>query len=193
LYYAWQAMFFGSFGRAAEVLTKAEHEQGPEGETIRQWANDFLPIVELIRLLNSRRPKPTYAFGTLSPTVVENVNKNLKICLTNITVPEMKGEWRKVQRPIKGRPGKFEEVEVYFIEPVWPEGTKHCVSRFSYGSKAGNSQCEACGHAIKNPWNWVPLLGTTPTGPVSLWVGHDCAENFFGCKVLDGEAEFLRV
>lgn len=160
--------------------------------TARQWAEDFAPIAELDRLLDSRRAKPEYVCKTLSPTVLANVGKALQIDLTSVAVPPMKGKWIKVNRPIKGQPGKFEEIQIYHIEILWPEGTKHCTSKFSHGSRAGNSQCEACGHAIRNGYNWVPLLATTPKGPVSLWVGRDCASKLFGCDVT-GDAEYARI
>jgi hypothetical protein len=49
-------------------------------------------------------------------------------------------------------------------------------------SAAGNEQCQACGHAIKSG-RFVPLVLDGKNGLCSLWVGRDCAERFFGCKV----------
>lgn len=70
----------------------------------------------------------------------------------------------------------------------WPEGTQHNKSRFFQSNN--HMQCQACGHAIQKPFNWVPILAyghsEKPT-PCSLWVGRDCAGKLFGCKV-EGDA-----
>jgi hypothetical protein len=69
---------------------------------------------------------------------------------------------------------------------LWPEGTTHRESRYAHGS----SNCHACGHQIRSPYNWVPLVAQTATGPVSLWVGRDCARNLFQAEVTgDGRYE----
>jgi hypothetical protein len=75
---------------------------------------------------------------------------------------------------------------VYEIIVDWPDGTLHNKSHFNYS--ANNQQCQACGHAIQNPFNWVPILAFNTTKvPHSLWVGRDCASKLFGCKV-EGDA-----
>lgn len=147
--------------------------------TAHGWAADFAPVAELIALLDSRRPIPTLVCKTLSPTVLANVGKSMGVALDSIEVPEIVWQWVKVM--IKGR-----EVEMPEPEILWPEGTRHNVSRFAQGT-AHNFQCHACGHAIKNAFNWVPLVAKTANGPVSLWVGRDCAKKLFNCEV-DGDA-----
>lgn len=64
----------------------------------------------------------------------------------------------------------------------WPEETRHGCSRFH--STNTNFQCQACGHAIHNMGNWVPVLVDNKAGnPHSLWVGRDCARNLFGIEL----------
>jgi hypothetical protein len=71
---------------------------------------------------------------------------------------------------------------------VWPEGTEHACSRFA--ASGSQNQCHACGHAIRNAFNWVPLVVENAEGvPHALWVGRDCAENLFGIKAT-GELEY---
>lgn len=154
--------------------------------TATRWCLDFTPVAELVALLDSRRPKPTIVCKTLSPLVLGNLSKTLSVDLRDVQGCPVEYVW--VDR-VNKKTGEKYQISVPYLK--WPEGTQHGVSRFSWGSKAGNKQCEACGHAIKDPSNWVPLLGTTPTGPISLWVGKDCAIHLFGCEV-DGSAEYDR-
>lgn len=170
-YHVNHAMQFGLFERAPKYAGSYE------------WAIDFAPVAELTKLLDSRRPKPTYLFATLSPTVVANVGKALGVKLSTIASPPV--EWNLVKRTLPN--GTV--VEVWEGKILWPEGTKHNQSKFAWGSRTGNDQCHACGHAIKNGHNWVPLVATGETTPISLWVGKDCASKLFGCKV-DGEGTY---
>jgi hypothetical protein len=195
LSYALIEMRFGAFGRATNVLVKLAGLGATEGPAsvkydVRRWAETFSPVAELVALLDSRRPKPTIICKTLSPSVVANLAGKLGMSLASVAVPPMKGEWRDVTRPIKGdRYGRNETVKVWHVEILWPEGTRHFRSRFANGSNAGNMQCEACGHAIRDPYNWCPLVATEADGiPSSLWVGHDCARKLLECEVDSGEA-----
>lgn len=185
------AMMFGSFVHAPKLLglavalkpyARTEAERAAL-QTARDWAADFAPVGALVKMLDARRPKPVIVCGTLSPTVAGNVGRAMGVDLATIEVPEMITRWE--ERTIKGQ-----QVEVAVVEIIWPEGTRHGVSRFSYGT-AHNDQCHACGHAIRNAYNWVPLVARTAKGPVSLWVGKDCAKKLFGCTV-EGEAEYAR-
>ena len=141
----------------------------------------------MLKLLDSRKPIPTLVCKTLSPTVLVNVGKTMGVELDSIAVPEI--VWKWVKRTGKG--GLVFEIAVPKI--IWPKGTRHNTSRFAKGT-AHNVQCHACGHAIKNVYNWVPLLanaaGFITPGPVSLWVGRDCARKLFGCEVT-GDAEWM--
>jgi hypothetical protein len=169
-------------------LCRDDEDRGLIAQAAR-WAQDFQPVAELIALLDATRVPPTIVMGTLSPSVVANLGKALEINFATIRYPEFKREWVWMDVPISGGKGKTQRVRVPVIEIIWPEGTRHCCSRFSFGSRAGNDQCQACGHAIKDPWNWVPLLADGPQGPMSLWVGRNCAGKLFGVKI-DGKAQY---
>lgn len=187
------AMSFGQFESAPKLRSLATNlvpfclvnAELDALATATQWCEDFIPVAELVSLLDSRRPRPTIVCKTLSPTVLENLNKTLSVDLRDVQGCPVEYVW--VDRINK----KGEKYQISVAVLKWPEGTQHGVSRFSWGSKAGNKQCEACGHAIKDSCNWIPLVGLTPTGPISLWTGKDCAHNLFGCEI-DGEAEYKR-
>lgn len=173
LYDAWSAMFFGKFAAAPSFL--ARNWDGAESNlkaTVIEWAADFDDIADAVATLDATRPKPVYFMKTLSATVLDNVGKAMGIDLKTVQMPEI--VWIKV----KGLDVKGKETWSWVPDIKWPEGTKHYTSKFSCGN-----HCEACGHAIKNPFNWVPILAYTTEGPVSLWTGKDCAENLFGCEV----------
>jgi hypothetical protein len=178
-------MKHGCFMSAPKLL---DNRAAPE--LLRQWAADFAPVAELVAQLDARRPKPVIVCKTLSPSVVAHLARQLGLNLASVEIPPMKGEWVTVTRPIRGdRYGNTETVQVWSITILWPEGTRHCRSKFSYGSRAGNSQCEACGHAIQDFYNWVPLMAKETDGIASsLWVGRDCARKLLDCQVDNGEA-----
>jgi hypothetical protein len=193
-------MLYGSFERAARHLTaEAKAKRDAQGEfmlslkpgstvanaTIERWAQAFAPVAELLARLDATRPKPVYVMKTLSPTVAENITAHIGIDVSTIRIPDMHGEYIEIE--FKG-----EKCRVYQIVVDWPEDTLHHRSRFMYSAKS-NSLCEACGHAIKDPYNWCPLLayGTDGKTPYSLWVGRDCASKLFGCKV-EGDAIYKR-
>lgn len=194
-------MQYGSYGRAAKHMgavglpaTATAAEFAAE-TMIRAWATDWAPIVSRLDALDAYRPKPVIVLGTLSPTVVAHVAGTLGLELASVAVPPMHGEWRWVTRPRKGaRNGEVELVKIWHVEIDWPAGTRHCRSKFADGSRAGNSQCEACGHAIRDPYNWCPLMLIESDGvPSSLWVGKDCARKLLGSDVVDsGEAVYTR-
>jgi hypothetical protein len=186
------AMMFGSTGHAPDCLVLADKltpfcvndTERTALATAREWAAAFAPVAELMERLDATRPKPVYVFKTLSPTVLTNVNAAMGLNLTTVREPET--IWVKVERLAKDGT-KF---WTWAPKIIWPEGTVHNTSKFAYGT-ANNNTCHACGHAIKNAFNWVALLADNNGEPRSLWVGKDCARNLFGCKV-DGEAEFTR-
>ena len=167
------AMMFGLYEQAPKCLdtiTSEAHVSGCE------WAEDFVQVARLVALLDSRRPVPVVVLGTLSRTVLDNVGRSMQVELDSIASPEQRIKWVKLMH-------KGEEIEVAEVEIIWPEGTRHNTSRYAHNINAHNDQCHACGHAIRNGFNWVPLVATTPRGPVSLWVGRDCAKKLFGCDV----------
>jgi hypothetical protein len=199
LYEGASDMLYGSYGRAARHLTAdAKAKRDAQGDftftakkadpasanaAIERWARAFAEVAELIELLDARRPKPNVVMKTLSPTVAKNVSEHIGIDVSTIQSPPMHGEW--VEMVIKGQ-----KVTVYEIVIDWPEGTLHNESRFLHS--ANNSLCQACGHAIQDPYNWVPILSyDAGKTPYSLWVGRDCASKLFGCKV-EGDAIYKR-
>jgi len=144
-------------------------------------------VLDLIKLLDERRPKQVVVMKTLSPTVMKNVSDHIGINLTTIQQPEMVGEWVEHTTTING---KTKTQRVWRVRVIWPEGTLFNKSRFFHSGE--NWQCQACGHAIRNPFNWIPILaygrGTataayTKDMPFALLVGRDCAEKLFGCEV----------
>ena len=190
-------ILYGSYGRAPKHLTlDAKKKRDAKGDftlttkagsvnanaAIERWAAAFAPVQELIDLLDSRRPKPVVVMKTLSPTVATTISAHIGLDVSTIQSPPMHGEWGEVLY-------NGQKVCVWEVVIDWPESTVHNASRFHYSSH--NELCQACGHAIKNPFNWVPILaygaGAAKTTPYSLWVGRDCAGKLFGCEV-DGDA-----
>lgn len=186
------AMAYGQFERAPrtlQALLAAKSLPAEMTEDAIRWAKAFTEVAHLVALLDSRRPKPTIVMKTLSPTVAKNITDHIGIDVSTIQMPEMHGEWVEVER-------KGVKVQVWQVVIDWPEGTKHYQSKFLRSEN--NSLCQACGHAIKDPYNWLPILayGNTPLGhrridatgqtPYSLWVGRDCATKLFGCKIEGG-------
>lgn len=145
-----------------------------------QFARDMMPSIELMALLDSRRPARVVVFKTLSPTVLKTFSTMGMegMNLSTVREPEIKWEWVD-QMAADGT--KF-QVRIGTI--IWPKGTRFNCSKFSMGSKTGNRQCHACGHAIKNPYNWVPVLVDNTVGvPHAILMGKDCACNLFGAEV----------
>lgn len=149
-------------------------------QTARQYQLDFAPLAELMDELDIRRPIPEITYLGASPTVTQTLAAlGLVVCVDTVRVCPI--EWHEVRR--QGAGGKLEIVHVGVLK--WPPGTVHEASRY-----AGDSEhCHACGHAIRNPSNWVPLVIDNDEGvPFSLWVGRDCAETLCGIKI-KGEME----
>jgi hypothetical protein len=177
-------LLYGSFERAPRLLlpllkTTFGDAERPYAEDAIRWAVAFSPVADLIALLDARRPKAVVVMKTLSPTVAQNVGAHIGLDVSTIQIPPMHGEW--VEFVVKGQ-----KCRVYEVVVDWPDGTLHDRSRFVHS--ANNEQCQACGHAIKNPFNWVPILAyDAEKVPHSLWVGRDCAGKLFGCEV-EGDA-----
>src|SRR6266404_3963041 len=70
----------------------------------------------------------------------------------------------------------------------WPAGTKFNASRFHCTNN--NWQCQACGHAIKDPGTWVPFLIDSLDGaPHAFLTGKDGARKLVGCEI-EGEVKY---
>jgi hypothetical protein len=169
--------------------------------TAHQWALDFLPVACLVEALENARPRPTFVMGTLSPTVAKTLTgMGMTLRPETVAVPWVK--WERVER-VSPKGQKY-SIEIGTV--IWPHdkcsahcgdcgnagkpsGTRHGKSRFVAGT-AHNSQCHACGHAIKDPFNWVPLYMLDEQNVAhSMWVGRDCARKIFGV-VVTGDAEY---
>lgn len=192
-------MRYGSYGLAPRMLTTGAlgklhakpyfyTKKGTAqnvNEVIERWARANAEIAELVDLLNERRPKPVIVMKTLSPTVASNIGTHIGLDISTIQSPPSHGEW--VEFEYKGKKHR-----VYRVSIDWPKDTQHNKSRFFHSGN--HMQCQACGHAIQSPFNWVPILayghGVEPT-PYSLWVGRDCAKKLFDCEV-DGDAIYTQ-
>lgn len=173
------AVGYGSFDGLGR-LTVEEIESGVLTGKALQYALDFKPLVDTLDRLDATRPVPTFTKLNASPTVSAELERQGAVA---VDVAPLKYEVIENTDPKTGK--KTYRTVVYI---VWPEGIEHRTSRYARGT-AHNNQCHACGHAIKNAYNWVPLVLTDKSGAKkSLWVGRDCAETLFGVK-LTGELE----
>lgn len=174
--------------------------------TARRWTHDFTPLARLFDALDAVRPRPNYTSQAVSPTVLANVGHHMRLRFDTVRVAEV--EWRLVMPPCDdvhgsaragyrcARPaGQVDDHategglttwpnhrtgtrrQVWVGRVLWPAGTRHGTSRYHSGS-----QCQACGHRIRSPDNWVPLVLDGDAGPASLWVGRDCARSLFGVR-----------
>lgn len=135
----------------------------------------FRPLFILMNKLDVTRPRPVVTKIGASPTVNKTINQlGISDAESSFQVEVCPTEW--FLKEINTQKGK---VFVKVGKLVWPEGTRHNVSRFS-----DSNHCQACGHAIKNSGNFIPLvLSTATVVPHSLWVGRDCAKTIFGLDI----------
>ena len=182
----------GSFSHAARALTMVAEgrkyvknkDESAALDYVEAWATAMLPLAEAVSYLDSLRPAPVFTFLGVSPTVTATLaqsgfdHKTLRLPPVRREIIEETDKHGQTLRRI-----------ILVLE--WPEGTVHSGIRFH--GRSGNSLCAACGHAIKNPFNWVPLLVDNAEGtPHSMWVGGDCARNLLGVRK-DGDAEWENV
>lgn len=156
----------------------------------RAFYNSMAPVWEAIERLDATRPKPVFTTLGASPTITKTMadlgvvaggaDVGIEVCPMHFEEIETTDEHgRKTYRP------------VCILD--WPAGTQHHTSRFAGGNLNNGylCQCESCGHAISNGYNWVPMVVTVPgQAPRSLWVGRDCAKMMFGIDV-KGEVEIV--
>lgn len=160
-------------------VAKIAVERGASKEQTKAgFIAEFTPVQALITRWNGLRPKPTFTSLGASATVTATLKS---LGATAVSVAEI--IYEEVQL-LNVKTGKVETR--YIGRVVFPEGCRHGCSR--YQGTNDNRQCEACGHAIKNPFNWCPLVLTTAEGPKSLWTGRDCAKTLFGID-MTGELE----
>lgn len=182
-YNAYEALARVDFAKAINAITASGLNTTKDAEKVlviesaRRYAADFAPVAAALAQLDSTRPPPVVTELGASPTVTATL---ARLGAAKATICQIK--WEKVARA----DGKG----WYYVGTLlWPEGTVHGASR--YNGTNQNDQCEACGHAIRNIYNWVPLVMDGPgQPPKSLWVGRDCAATLFGIKV-EGEVELV--
>jgi len=180
-------MEFGLFLRAPGLVELAQRldafcmgdDERAALSTAARWVRAFAPVARLVQRLDASRPRPSYAFAEISPTVFRNVGQAMGLSFESVRAPDVRWE------PVVGDDGS---ISGWAGVIVWPEGTRHGLSKFGI-SASGLDQCQACGHAIRDGSNWAPLVLDGASGPASLWVGRDCARRLFGCRFL-GEARF---
>lgn len=160
--------------------------QKPVFEKALQFFADFADVYAAVKYLDSLRPAPVFVLGkTLSATVVKTIRES-GLNPDSLRMPE------QVVKYVDAVDEKGKPYQKAVIVLVWPKGTVHGKTKFGKVgcSRSGNAQCHACGHAIKNGFNWVPLTLDNAKGvPHSMWVGRDCAKNLFNID-MEGEAEY---
>ena len=186
-------MTFGLFRAAPRLLATCEElrplvtnsAEETALATARRWCEAMAPLASICGELDLRRPPRRVVFGTLSPLVAEHLGAKLDLKLDTVRSPKMVMEW--VTRTFK-KAGHLVAEKVQVIRILWPEGTIHSSSRFA----TDGQHCEACGHAIRDPFNWLPvLIDDQASIPHSFWIGRDCARRLFGATV-DGDALYER-
>lgn len=144
-----------------------------------EYYNDFIEIARLMRQLDDTRPKPVFTSIGLSPTVTETL-RDTKLDLDITTVRSCPWKAIKVQRTLTNGNVIWD----WDLQLDWPKNTWFGMSRHAGASARGNRKCEACGHTILNPFNWVPILvDDNEKVPYAFIVGRDCARSVFGIKV----------
>jgi hypothetical protein len=180
---------FGHVTRADDILKNLSYLRAPKTDVereivrlAREFAEDFEDLAKHIITLDNARPIPVFTSLGVSPTVTKTlqdasldlVPKTVRVCPSEIV-------WKTLVKVVRGEEVKF---QAPMLRLLWPKGTRFGRSRFN-----GGEQCQACGHGIRNPFNWVPLLIDDANGiPHSMWVGRDCSHKLFGIKV-KGEVE----
>ncbi len=148
------------------------------------FARDFAPAQEAMDKLDATRPRPVFTSLGVSPTLTRTLT-DMGIQGTMETVRPCPEKW-ELEEHIDKKTGRVNYAWVCYL--LFPENTVHRASRHAHGGGV-HTQCHACGHAIRNNYNWVVLLVDDAKGvPHSIWVGRDCAMSLFGIKVT-GEIE----
>jgi hypothetical protein len=184
----WEIAFMLRFGVARRDITEhlrlAYDATTGDNDALRnvivqakRFSEDIAEVWAAVGRLDATRPVPVFTNLGLSPTVTATVTT---LGATSFTVCPM--EYKTVEG-IDAKTGRTVYKTVVILH--WPEGTRHRTSKYANRT----SCCEACGHRISNPYNWVPLVLETAHVPRSLWVGRDCARNLFNVEV-DGDLEY---
>lgn len=177
---AHHAMYYGYLGNRVDTHVMRALAEKPEQhalvDVVERWSLSFAEARVAIERLDATRPVPVFTTMKASSTVSATL-KSLGMAVESNTVRAcpMKSEMIEY---LSSKTGKTVCMMVVTVDP--PEGTIRHASRFH----CGKGQCEACGHAIHRPFNWVPLLIDNQAGvPHLLFVGMDCARTIFGVDV----------
>jgi hypothetical protein len=186
----WQISFMLSFGHfdnkhSADIDFEACRTAANEDDLLlkaingaEQAVKDFAEVYELMDRFDVMRPKPVFTNMGASLLVSQTMKS-----MDAVTVEVCPIEWFVVE--YKNEKGQTCYKQVGRLK--WPEGTLHQTSPKGYAG----SNCEACGHAIRNGLNWVPLVITTNKNEKkSLWVGKDCCKTLFGID-MKGDLELV--
>lgn len=191
---SWSAhhnMYFGNFQAMQKInfdlLRKFATDASRQSLLVeaQQYTQDFASIADAVQRLDMTRPKPVFTSLGVSGTITDTfTDTRLDLDLTKVYYPEM------VMKQVEVTNSKTGEKELKWVcEIIWPEGTVFNSSRF-VGTEKNYSKCHSCGHAIKNGFNWVPVLINNKAGvPHCFWVGRDCARTIFGIDVT-GDLEY---
>lgn len=187
-------MYFGQLSNMSKLdfalLRKYMNREGNDPriakivEAGEQFAADMAPLAQAMDQLDITRPKPVFTSLGVSGTITDTfTDARLDLDLSKIYYPEM------VMKQVERINAKGEKYIAWVCMIIWPEGVVHGRSRF-VGTERNFDKCHSCGHAIKNPFNWVPVLINNKAGvPHSFWVGRDCAKTVFGIDVT-GDLEY---
>lgn len=155
----------------------------------KEWIADLLPVVELADRIDATRPQPVFTLIGASPTVTKTLEyltgdaapslnfKSIRVCPI---------KWVEVER-VDPKTGQVRYRWVGHLDP--PADALWNCSRFA----DLHDCCHACGHHIRNPSNWVPILidSFSRQRPMLLFVGTDCARTIFGVR-MKGALELVR-
>lgn len=147
---------------------------------LERYCRDLLPLARALAQIDNIVPAAKIVqVGELSAATRGMLVKH-DLDPTTVRQPEI--EITKKQVTVKVG-GGFAKRTVSVSRILWPKDTIFGKAYLSKGSTT-HSQCDACAHAIKDPFNWVPILIDDRKGrPHAMWVGHDCAKNLFGFEV----------
>lgn len=162
---------------AAEVHT---YQFLPCFNALIRYVDALLPVYSAMDQLDATIPAPVLTSLGVSPTITQTLVE-AGLNSASVRVCPIRWEQRNVQHPKE--PGKIINVTIGVL--LWPDNTLHNYTRFARAKSGHNKQCHACAHAIRNPFNWVPLLidSAEDGTPHSMWVGKDCAQKLFGIQV----------
>lgn len=151
------------------------------------YLKDMTPVADAMAMLDATRPIPVFTKLGVSPTITKTLEgifgRGMDFKMDKIYVCPSHLE------KLESVDDKGQTVYRFVMVLDWPANTVFRASRFANTGSA--DQCHSCGHAIRNPFNWVPILAEDTLGtPHALWVGRDCAKNLFEIKA-EGELEYV--